>query len=126
LRAALIDHAQNIDDTTALETVRAASQDLWVHQLELAGTQASAGSTPPGENWWNDAGTALQQAHKDQEALMPVKPAADAPKHVRDAYRFLAAARDDLARRDAIEVADHLAFAYGTQLPPEPQHGPRP
>lgn len=126
LRNALIDHAQNVDDPAALETVRAASQELWVHQLELAGAQASAVSTPPGENWWNDAGVALQQAHRDQEALMPVKPPADAPKHVKDAYRALANARDHLARRDAIEVADHLAFTAGTQLPPEPQHGPRP
>lgn len=125
LREALTRHARDLDDPTALEDVRAESQNLWVSQLELAGATSTA-ATPPGQDWWNDAGAALQQAHRDQEALMPVKPPADAPKPVKDAYRFLAAARDDLARRDAIEVADHLAFTAGTQLPAEPQHGPRP
>lgn len=122
--AALTAHANDLDDASTAEKVQAAAAALWVSQLEYAAAHVS-GPRPVTDDWRVNVAYDLDQAHRDQAALMPPHPGPDAPRKVKDAYRRLAEARDRLARADAIVAADEQAPLTGRPNP-GPVVGPRP
>ena len=121
---ALTDYTADIDNTAALERVKKAAANLWVARVEQAGAYALRGRDLP-EGWIRDAGHALARSRQDQIALMPVKPADDAPANVRRAYKELDDAREQLALADAVLTADEQVPLNGTPHP-GPAFGARP
>ena len=117
-------HADDIDSAASIERVNNAAGELWVARIEQAGAYAHRGRDLPA-GWVSDVGSSLARARQDQAALMPVKPAKDAPVAVRRAYRELAEARDALALSDAVLTADEQIPLNGTPQP-GPAFGPRP